>query len=148
MLKLFNQCPACGGPVIVTECKCARCQLQLRGDFQLGRFAAFSDDQLTFILEKNRHKVIEARDGLRGVRLAIEEKPDLIIMDIQLPDINGLEVTRRIRASEADGSIPIIALTSYAMAGDRERALEAGCTHYIEKPIDPETFIEEIKKFL
>jgi len=69
-------------------------------------------------------------------------------MDIQLPGIDGLETTRRIRASEIDGSVPIIALTSYAMTGDRERALEAGCTGYIEKPLNPETFAEEIKGYL
>ena len=103
---------------------------------------------ITFLLKKHGYTVIEARDGVTGVDLAVKEKPDLIIMDIQLPDINGLEVTRRIRASEADGNIPIIALTSYAMAGDKEKALEAGCTGYIEKPIKPETFIDQIKKYL
>ncbi len=82
------------------------------------------------------------------MELAIKEKPDLVIMDIQLPDIDGLEATRRIRASEADGDISIIALTSFAMAGDRERALAAGCTGYIEKPINPETFMAEIEKYL
>jgi CheY-like chemotaxis protein len=100
------------------------------------------------MLEKSGHTVIEARDGKTGIERAIKEKPDLIIMDIQLPDINGLEVTRRIRASEANGEIPIIALTSYAMMGDKDKALEAGCNGYIEKPINPETFMEEIKKYL
>ncbi len=103
---------------------------------------------IRFMLEKSGYEVIEAREGAVGVELAIKEKPDLIIMDIQLPDINGLEATKRIRASEADGDIPIIALTSFAMTGDRERALAAGCTGYIEKPINPETFISEIEKFL
>jgi CheY-like chemotaxis protein len=69
-------------------------------------------------------------------------------MDIQLPDIDGLEGTRRIRKSEADGTIPIIALTSYAMAGDRKKALKAGCTGYIEKPINPDSFMSEIEKYL
>ncbi len=101
-----------------------------------------------FMLEREGYEVIEARDGATGVELAIKEKPELVIMDIQLPDINGLEATRRIRASEADGGIPIVALTSYAMTGDRERALAAGCTGYIEKPIDPENFIAEIEKYL
>ncbi len=101
-----------------------------------------------FILEETGYEVIEAREGAVGVELAIKEKPDLILMDIQLPDIDGLEATKRIRASEADGEIPIIALTSFAMAGDRERALAAGCTGYIEKPIDPDTFIAEIEKYL
>jgi len=101
-----------------------------------------------FILRKNGHEVIEARNGEEGVELAIKEKPDLILMDIQLPGIDGLEATRRIRESEADGEIPIIALTSYAMAGDKEKAISAGCTGYIEKPINPETFIAEIEKYL
>jgi len=69
-------------------------------------------------------------------------------MDIQLPGIDGLETTKRIRKSEANGEIPIIALTSYAMAGDREKALKAGCTGYIEKPINPDTFMSEIEKYL
>ncbi len=100
------------------------------------------------ILKSSGYEVIEARNGEEGVELAIKEKPDLIIMDIQLPGIDGLETTKRIRKSEANGEIPIIALTSFAMAGDRKKALKAGCTGYIEKPINPETFISEIKKFL
>ncbi len=103
---------------------------------------------INFILEKNGYGVIQARTGEEGVESAIQEKPDLILMDIQLPGIDGLEATRRIRKSKADANIPIIALTSYAMAGDRERVLKAGCTGYIEKPINPETFIAEIKKYL
>jgi CheY-like chemotaxis protein len=69
-------------------------------------------------------------------------------MDIQLPDIDGLEATKRIRASEADSEIPIVALTSFAMVGDREKALAAGCTGYIEKPINPDTFIADMEKYL
>jgi len=103
---------------------------------------------ISFILRKNGYEVTEARTGEEGVELAIKDKPDLIIMDIQLPGIDGLEATRKIRESEADGEVPIIALTSYAMTGDRERALKAGCTGYIEKPINPDTFISEIKKYL
>ena len=103
---------------------------------------------IRFILENNGFEVIEARKGNEGVELAVKEKPDLIIMDIQLPDINGLEATKRIRASEANSEvpIPIVALTIYAMIGDREKALAAGCTGYIEKPINPETFVTEIGK--
>jgi len=102
---------------------------------------------IRYMLEKNGYAVIEAKGGISGVELALKEKPDLLLMDIQLPDIDGLDATRRIRASEADGEIPIIALTSYAMVGDRETALAAGCTGYIEKPINPETFIAEIEKY-
>jgi len=100
------------------------------------------------ILKSSGYEVIEARSGEEGVELAIKEKPDLIIMDIQLPGIDGLETTKKIRESKAGNKVPIIALTSYAMAGDRKKALKAGCTGYIEKPINPETFIDEIKKFL
>jgi len=103
---------------------------------------------IRFILKKNRYEVIEARDGASGVALAVKEKPDLVLMDIQLPGINGLEATKRIRASEAGRDVPIVALTSYVMAGDREKALAAGCTGYIEKPIDPETFMEKIEKYI
>ncbi len=103
---------------------------------------------MRFMLGKSGYEVIEATTGIEGVELAVKEKPDLILMDIQLPDINGLEATRRIRASEADGEIPIVAFTSYAMAGDKKKALEAGCTGHIEKPINPETFMAEIEKYL
>jgi len=103
---------------------------------------------IRFMLERSGYEVIEAREGAVGVELAVKEKPDLVIMDVQLPDIDGLETTKRIRASEADGDISIIALTSFAMAGDREKALAAGCTGYIEKPINPDTFIAEIEKYL
>lgn len=103
---------------------------------------------LKFILEKNSNSIIMAQNGLDGYNLALTDKPDLILMDIQLPDINGLEVTRKIRESEIAGTIPIIAVTSYAMTGDKNRAIEAGCNGYIEKPIDPETIYEEISKYL
>lgn len=100
---------------------------------------------ISFILENSGHSVIKTTTGEEAVSLAIEKTPDLILMDIQLPGINGLEATRRIRNSDVDGDLPIVALTSYAMAGDREKALAAGCTGYIEKPIDPDTFLEEIQ---
>jgi len=103
---------------------------------------------ISFILKKNSYEVIEATNGEEGVELAIKERPDLILMDIQLPGIDGLEAIKRIRASKADGEIPIIALTSYAMTGDKEKALAAGFTGYIEKPIVPETFIAEIEKYI
>ena len=103
---------------------------------------------MEFILGKNGYQVLEAREGIAGVEIALKEKPDLVIMDIQLPDISGLEATQRIRAAETEGKMAIVAVTSYAMAGDREKALSAGCTGYIEKPINPETFIGKIQKFL
>ncbi len=103
---------------------------------------------IQYILTHAGYAVIQAPNGEEGVELALKEKPDLVIMDIQLPGIDGLEATRRIRSSPIDESIPIIALTSYAMAGDREAAMEAGFTGYIEKPIDPETFLEQIASYL
>lgn len=103
---------------------------------------------LRFILGKHNLSVIDTDKGIKGVELALKEQPDLVIMDIQLPDINGLEATRRIREDERGKNLTIIALTSYAMAGDRQKALDAGCTGYMEKPIKPEMFIKDIKKFL
>ncbi len=129
------------------------CHYDIRRSNGMKRILVVEDNEtnmylIRFMLEKSGYEVIEAREGAVGVELAIKEKPDLIIMDIQLPDIDGLETTKRIRASEADGDIPIIALTSFAMVGDRERALAVGCTGYIEKPINPEIFITEIEKYL
>lgn len=103
---------------------------------------------ICFIIEKMGHKVIKASTGEQGVEIAVAELPDLILMDIQLPGIDGMEATRQIRQSRADGKTPIIALTSFAMAGDRERLLQAGCSGYIEKPINPETIMAEIQKYL
>lgn len=100
------------------------------------------------ILKSSGYEVIEAKTGEEGVELAIKEKPDLIIMDIQLPGIDGYEATKRLRKLEVDREIPIVALTSYAMAGDREKSLAAGCTGYLEKPINPNTFMSEIEKYL
>ena len=103
---------------------------------------------ITFILEKKGYEVITAEKGHTGYEMALTEKPDLILMDIQLPDINGLEVTKKIRASKADGVLPIIAITSYAMVGDREKALEAGCNGYIEKPINRAVLARLVREVL
>jgi CheY-like chemotaxis protein len=101
-----------------------------------------------YILNNSGYEVIESRTGEEGVELAKNEKPDLVIMDIQLPDIDGLEATKRIKKFEGNEDLPIIAVTSYAMVGDREKILSAGCVGYIEKPIKPDTFILEIEKYL
>jgi two-component system cell cycle response regulator DivK len=103
---------------------------------------------ISYILKTKGYEIIEATTGEKGVELAIKERPDLVIMDIQLPGIDGLETTKRIRASGTNGNTPIIAITSYAMTGDKEKALEAGCTGYIEKPINPDTVLSEIEKYL
>ncbi|HEY6837710.1 MAG TPA: response regulator [Geobacteraceae bacterium] len=102
---------------------------------------------ISFILGKMGHRVVQATTGEEGVELAVSEKPDLILMDIQLPGIDGLETTKRIREAGV-ASVPIIAITSFAMSGDRERLLAAGCNGYIEKPIDPETIMGEINAYL
>jgi len=125
----------------------------ITGGNKMKRILVIEDNEtnmylIGFILRKNGHEVIEARTGEEGVELAVKEKPDLVLMDIQLPGIDGLEATRRIRKSEADKKVPIVALTSYAMTGDREKSLAASCTGYIEKPINPDTFMGEIEKYL
>ncbi len=103
---------------------------------------------MRFILTKLGHTVIEARDGAAGVKLAKKNRPDLILMDIQLPVLDGYAATRLIREDAALQDVPIIAVTSFAMVGDREKALEAGCTAYIEKPIDPASFVKVLERFI
>src|SRR5690349_3596630 len=87
----------------------------------------------TFILQKNGHEVIQARNGENGIALAERMAPDLILLDIQLPGMDGYHVAEELRKKPRIANIPIIAVTSYAMTGDRERILEAGCTSYLEK---------------
>jgi CheY-like chemotaxis protein len=102
----------------------------------------------TFILEKHGYEVIQARDGREGIDQAGRVKPALILLDIQLPVMDGYAVAKELRSNPDMVDIPIVAVTSYAMAGDRERTLEAGCTGYIEKPINPDTFMAEISRYL
>lgn len=102
----------------------------------------------TFILEKNGHQIIQARSGEKGIAVAAQHHPDLILLDIQLPSMDGYAVAQRLKNDPGIASIPIVAVTSYAMAGDRERILEAGCTGYIEKPINPDTFHLEVAQHL
>ena len=102
---------------------------------------------ITFILEKNGYSVVSARNGPEGIEVARQQNPELILLDIQLPVMNGYEVAQRLRQTEESKSIPIVAVTSYAMVGDREKALESGCTGYIEKPINPATFIHDIEAY-
>jgi two-component system, cell cycle response regulator DivK len=102
----------------------------------------------TFILQKNGHEIMQARNGETGIALAAQTLPDLILLDIQLPGMDGYSVAQELRKNPILANIPIIAVTSYAMAGDRDRILEAGCTDYIEKPINPDTFHAEIARYL
>jgi two-component system, cell cycle response regulator DivK len=103
---------------------------------------------MEYMLEQNGYHVTIAHTGLQAITMTVQNKPDLILMDIQLPDMDGLEVTRRIRAAETKARVPIVAVTSFAMSGDRQKALAAGCNGYIEKPINPETFLLEIGKYV
>jgi two-component system, cell cycle response regulator DivK len=103
---------------------------------------------ITYILERVGHVVICARDGLEGLEKAHEEVPDLVLTDLQLPRLDGYETARRIKATPGLAHIPIVAVTAYAMAGDREKALTCGCVGYIEKPIMPATFAAQIQQFL
>lgn len=102
----------------------------------------------TFLLEKNGYEVIQARDGPEGIQRAAEVRPALILLDIQLPGMDGFEVLRRLRENPQLDDVPILAVTSHAMAGDRERILKAGCDGYLEKPIDPTTFTSVVERHL
>jgi len=102
---------------------------------------------ITFLLKNSGHDVFQAYDGQAGVELAKTENPDLILLDIQLPKMNGYEVARELRKDESLSNTPIVAITSYAMPGDQEKALEAGCTGYIKKPINPDTFVGEVESY-
>ena len=102
----------------------------------------------TFILKKHGYQVIQARDGQEGIEIAKRDKPILILLDIQLPGMDGYAVARELRSNSALSEVPIVAVTSYAMAGDRERGVAAGCTGYIEKPINPDTFMAEVEQHL
>lgn len=102
----------------------------------------------TFLLERHGYTVISAPDGMRGIELASKSAPDIILLDIQLPTMDGYAVAQALRQSEQLSQVPIIAVTSYAMVGDREKSLSAGCNGYIEKPINPDTFVSEIEQFM
>ena len=102
----------------------------------------------TFLLENSGHTVHQAYDGTEGVKMAKEILPDLILLDIQLPKMNGYDVAKALRQDTALATTPIVAITSYAMPGDQEKALDSGCNGYIKKPINPDTFLAEIESYL
>ncbi len=103
---------------------------------------------VTFLLEQRGHQVIPAMSGSSGLELATKVLPDLILLDIQLPGMDGYSVARALKSDPLLKPIPIVAVTSYAMVGDRERVFAAGAEGYIEKPINPETFPDEIERFI
>lgn len=100
------------------------------------------------LLQLHGHQTLEASDGEEGIARAKAERPDMILMDLQLPGMDGLTATRVLRQDPVTAAIPIVALTAHAMKGDRERALEAGCNGYIAKPIDTRRFLAQIQAFL
>jgi two-component system, cell cycle response regulator DivK len=100
------------------------------------------------LLSANGYEVIEALNGLDAVTIATRETPDLVLMDIQLPGIDGHEATRRIKANPALARTPVIAVTSYALAGDDRKAAEAGCDAYVTKPFSPRALLAQVRGFL
>jgi two-component system cell cycle response regulator DivK len=118
-----------------------------------GRILVIEDNEqnlylMRYILEDSDYEVFAALDGQEGIALAASLLPDLILLDIQLPIMDGYTVARRLREDPNLSDTPIVAVTSYAMPGDREKAMEAGCSGYIEKPIDPDTFDQQVEKYL
>jgi two-component system cell cycle response regulator DivK len=103
---------------------------------------------LTYLLESENYEVIQAYNGITGIDAAKNHLPDLILLDIQLPGMDGYTVAVKIKEIEELKNLPIIAVTSYAMPGDREKAIESGAVGYIEKPINPDTFISQMESFL
>ncbi len=99
------------------------------------------------VLKTRGYTVLQAKDGMEGWRMAREHRPDLIIMDIGLPDVSGLEVTKWLKDDETLKSIPVIAITAFAMAGDTVKILEGGCDAYIAKPISIPDFLQTIDRF-
>jgi len=98
------------------------------------------------LLESKGYEVVQTRNGMDALELAREHMPDLILMDIQLPEVSGLDVTRWIKEDETLSTIPVIAVTAFAMKGDEERIRQGGCEAYISKPISVATFLETIKQ--
>ena len=107
----------------------------------------FNRDLVVQLLEDD-YMILTAADGQAGVELAEREHPDLILMDLSLPGVDGWEATRRIKANEALRNIPIIALTAHAMRGDAEKARACGCNDYLSKPIDEDLLFEKLRQFL
>ena len=105
-------------------------------------------DMLSRRLIRNGHEVFIAIDGQQGTDMAMSQLPDLILMDMSLPVIDGWEATRRVKANDATRKIPVIALTAHAMAGDREKAMEAGCDDYETKPIEIERLLAKMQELL
>ncbi len=100
------------------------------------------------LLEANGYEILQTRDGLEALRMARQYRPDLILMDIQLPEVSGLEVTKWIKEDDTLKSIPVVAVTAFAMKGDEQKIREGGCEAYIAKPISVTDFLETVRRFV
>ncbi len=100
------------------------------------------------LLEAHGYNILQTKDGMEALQLAREHHPDLILMDIQLPEVSGLEVTKWIKEDDNLKSIPVVAVTAFAMKGDEEKIREGGCEAYIAKPISVTNFLETVERFL
>lgn len=123
------------------------------GDGQVAKILLVEDnemnrDMLSRRLKRNGYDVVIAVDGRQGVEMAASETPDLILMDMSLPVIDGWEATRQVKQNQATRKIPVIALTAHAMAGDREKAIEAGCEDYDTKPVEITRLLGKITALL
>ncbi len=105
-------------------------------------------DMITRRLERKEYSIISARDGLSGFELAKKENPDIIIMDLSLPVMNGWDTAKKLKENDSTLGIPIIALTAHAMKGDREKAIDAGCDEYDTKPVNFSRLVDKIEKLL
>jgi two-component system, cell cycle response regulator DivK len=125
------------------------CQLK-RNNVMTGKILIIEDNEqnmymLTYLLESNNYEVIQTFNGNDGINLAQKVIPDAILLDIQLPEMDGYQVARKLRENAGLQNTPIIAVTSYAMTGDREKIMAAGADGYLEKPIDPDLFISQME---
>jgi two-component system cell cycle response regulator DivK len=100
------------------------------------------------LLEAHGYNILQTKDGMEALRLARKHRPDLILMDIQLPEVSGLEVTKWIKEDDSLKSIPVVAVTAFAMKGDEEKIREGGCEAYIAKPISVTNFLQTVERFL
>ncbi len=134
-------------------CLHSHCRWNLKNNRMKTRILIIEDNEQnlymeTYLLENQGYEVIAARDGREGIKLASQVEPALIVLDILLPVMDGHEVARQLKALPETRDIPIVAVTSYAMQKDREKILANGCEGYMEKPINPDTFVSELEQYL
>lgn len=126
---------------------------EIKAEFMAKTVLIVEDNELNMklfhdLLEAHGYNTLQTKDGMEALKIARREKPDLILMDIQLPEVSGLEVTKWIKEDDELRSIPIIAVTAFAMKGDEEKIREGGCEDYIAKPISVATFLQTVQRYL